>query len=68
MKFSIGVKGMSQYGLSNGVIVRDPQVLDWFNGLEEVLLYMDENSWSLEADLKDLGLEDAELSILKKED
>lgn len=68
MKFSIGVKGMSQYGLSNGVIVRDPQVLDWFNGITEVLLYMDENGSSLYADLRALGLEDAELSILKKED
>lgn len=66
MKFSIGVKGMPEFGLSNGVIVRDPQVLDWFNGLEEVLLYMDENGLSLEADLKDLGLEDAELSIIKQ--
>lgn len=66
MKFSIGVKGMPEFGLSNGVIVRDPQVLDWFSGLEEVLLYIDENSWSLEADLKDLGLEDAELSIIKQ--
>lgn len=66
MKFSIGVKGMPEFGLSNGVIVRDPQVLDWFNGLEEVLLYMDENGSSLEADLKDLGLEDAELSIIKQ--
>lgn len=66
MKFSIGVKGMPEFGLSNGVIVRDPQVLDWFSGLEEVLLYMDENGSSLEADLKDLGLEDAELSIIKQ--
>lgn len=57
---------MPEFGLSNGVIVRDPQVLDWFNGLEEVLLYMDENGSSLEADLKDLGLEDAELSIIKQ--
>lgn len=68
MKYSIGVKGMPEYGLSNGVIVRDPQVLDWFSGLEEVLLYMDENGSSLDADLNDLGLEDAELSILKKEE
>lgn len=59
---------MPEYGLSNGVIVRDPQVLDWFSGLEEVLLYMDENGSSLDADLNDLGLEDAELSILKKEE
>lgn len=57
---------MPGYGLCNGVIVRDPQVLDWFSGLEEVLLYMDENGSSLEADLKDLGLEDAELSIIKQ--
>ena len=68
MKFSIGVKGMPEYGLSNDEIVCDPQVLDWFNGLEELLLYMDENSWSLEADLKDLGLENEEFSIIKKED
>lgn len=68
MKYSIGVKGMPEYGLSNGVIVRDPQVLDWFSGLEEVLLYMDENGSSLDADLNDLGLKDAELSILKKEE
>lgn len=68
MKFSIGVKGMPEYGLSNDEIVRDPQVRDWFNGLEEVLLYMDENSWSLEADLKDLGIENEEFSIIKKED
>lgn len=59
---------MPEYGLSNDEIVRDPQVRDWFNGLEEVLLYMDENSWSLEADLKDLGLENEEFSIIKKED
>lgn len=59
---------MPEYGLSNDEIVRDPQVLDWFNGLEELLLYMDENSWSLEADLKDLGLENEEFSIIKKED
>ena len=32
MKFSIGVKGMPEYGLSNDEIVRDPQVRDWFNG------------------------------------
>lgn len=68
MKFTIGIKGMPEYGLSNGVIVRDPQVLDWFSGLEEVLLYMDENDSSLNADLNDLGLKDAELSILKKEE
>ena len=68
MKFTIGVKGMPEFGLSNGVIVRDPQVLDWFSGLEEVLLYMDENGSSLDADLNDLGLKDAELSILKKEE
>ena len=68
MKFSIGVKGMPEYGLSNDEIVRDPQARDWFNGLEEVLLYMDENSWSLEADLKDLGIENEEFSIIKKED
>ena len=68
MKFTIGIKGMPEYGLSNGVIVRDPQVLDWFSGLEEVLLYMDENGSSLNADLNDLGLKDAELSILKKEE
>lgn len=67
MKFSIGVKNLPGYGLCNGVIVRDPQVLDWFNSLEEVLLYMDENGSSLEADLKDLGLADAELNILKAE-
>lgn len=59
---------MPEYGLSNDEIVRDPQVLDWFNGLEELLLYMDENSWSLEADLKDLGIENEEFSIIKKED
>ena len=59
---------MPEYGLSNDEIVRDPQVLDWFNGLEELLLYMDENSWSLEAALKDLGLENEEFSIIKKED
>lgn len=68
MKYSIGVKGMPEYGLSNGVIVRDPQVLDWFSGLEEVLLYMDENGSSLDEDLNDLGLKDAELSIFKKEE
>lgn len=68
MKYSIGVKGMPEYGLSNGVIVRDPQVLDWFNSLEEVLLYIDENGSSLDADLNDLGLKDAEISILKKEE
>lgn len=68
MKFTIGVKGMPEYRLSNGEIVRDPQVCDWFNGLEELLLYMDENNSLLEADLKKLGIEDAELSILKKEE
>lgn len=67
MKFTIGVKGMPQYGLSNGVMQRDPQEMDWFNDLEELLSYMDENGSSLDADLKDLGIEDAELSILKVE-
>lgn len=68
MKYSIGIKGFPGYGLHNGVIVRDPQTLDWFNSLEEVLLYMDENGSSLDEDLNDLGLKDAELSILKKEE
>lgn len=68
MKFSIGIKGKPEYGLSGGQILRDPEQLDWFEGITEVLLYMDENGSSLDADLKALGLEDAELSILKKED
>lgn len=68
MKFSIGVKEMPEYGLSNGEILRDPQKRDWFNGLEEVLLYMDENLSLLNADIKSLGLEGADLCILKKED
>lgn len=67
MKYSIGIKGFPGYGLSNGEIVRDPQTLDWFNSLEEVLLYMDENGSSLDADLKDLGIEDEELCFLRKE-
>ena len=68
MKYSIGIKKMSDYGLSNGVILRDPEIRDWFNSLEEVLLYIDENLSLLNADLSALGLEDAELCILKKED
>lgn len=68
MKFTIGIKGMPEYGLSNGEIVREPQVCDWFKGLEELLLYMDENNSLFESDLKKLGIEDAELSILKKEE
>lgn len=67
MKYSIGIKGFPGYGLSNDEIVRDPQTLDWFNSLEEVLLYMDECGSSLDADLKNLGLADAELNILKAE-
>lgn len=67
MKYSIGIKGFPGYGLHNGVIVRDPLTLDWFNSLQEVLLYMDEYGSSLDADLNDLGLEDAELNILKAE-
>lgn len=68
MKWSIGIKDLPEYGLSSGVILRDPETRDWFNGLEEVLLYMDENRTLLNDDLKALGLEDAELCILKKED
>lgn len=67
MKYSIGIKGIPEYGLSNGVILHDPQERDWFNSLSEVLLYIDENLNLLNADLKDLGFEDKELSILKKE-
>ncbi len=68
MKFSIGVKEMPEYGLSGGQILRDPQELDWFNGITEVLLYMDENLSLLNADLKAFGLENTDLCILKKED
>lgn len=68
MKYSIGIKGMPEYGLSNDTIVRNPEERDWFNGLEEVLLYMDENLSLLDVDLSALGLEKAELCILKKED
>ena len=66
MKFSIGVKEMPEYGLSGGQILRDPQELDWFNGITEVLLYMDENLSLLNADLKAFGLENTDLCILKK--
>lgn len=68
MKYSIGVKGLPEYGLNNGVILRDPEVRDWFNSLESVLLYIDENLSLLNADLSALGLENAELNILKAED
>lgn len=68
MKFSIGVKEMPEYGLSGGQILRDPQELDWFNGITEVLLYMDENLSLLNADLKAFGLENTDLCILKKEE
>lgn len=68
MKFSIGIKNLPGYGLSDNVIQRDPEKINWFDGLEEVLLYMDENYSSLNADLKALGLENADLCILKKED
>lgn len=67
MKYSIGIKEMPEYGLSYGEILRDPQERDWFNELSEVLQYIDDNIRFLNADLKALGLEGAELSILKKE-
>lgn len=68
MKYSIGIKGFPNCGLSNGMIIRDPQNLDLFNSLQEVLLYMDEYNSSLDADLKDLGLENEDLNILKVDD
>jgi hypothetical protein len=67
MKFSIGVKEMPEYGLSGGQILRDPQERDWFNGLSEVLQYIDDNISFLTADLKAFGLESTDLCILKKE-
>lgn len=68
MKYSIGIKGLPEYGLNNGMILRDPKERDWFNGLEEALLYIDENLGYLDADLSAFGIEDAELCFLRKED
>lgn len=68
MKYSIGVKEMPEYGLSYGEILRDPKERDWFNELLEVLQYIDDNISSLNANLKALGLEEADICILKKED
>lgn len=65
MKYSIGIKGMPEYGLSGGMILRDPEVRDWFNSLQDLLLYMDENLSLLNADLKTLGIEDREMNIIK---
>lgn len=68
MKYSIGIKGLPEYGLNNGMILRDPKERDWFNSLESVLLYIDENLSLLNADLSILALENVELNILKAED
>lgn len=68
MKYSIGIKGLPEYGLNNGMILRDPKERDWFNGLEEALLYIDENLGYLDADLSAFGIEDTELCFLRKED
>jgi hypothetical protein len=65
MKYSIGIKDMPEYGLSGGMILRDPEVRDWFNSLQDLLLYMDENLSLLNADLKTLGIEDKEMNIIK---